>query len=43
MAMLWDFVEDDIDDSAVWDGVPSPIDLGVRLDSEDPQGLIFWR
>jgi hypothetical protein len=25
MAMLWDFVEDDIDDSAVWDGVSNPI------------------
>lgn len=24
MAMLWDFVEDGVDDSAVWDGVPNP-------------------
>jgi hypothetical protein len=33
--MLWDFVEDDVDDSAVWDGVPNHIsDPGGELGTE---------
>jgi hypothetical protein len=34
MAMLWDSVEDDVDDSAVWDGVPILSLTGGELGTE---------